>query len=332
MTIFSLNQRFIFMNKVKSLIVLLSFTILAGCNSNSNKNKNSEAIVNADQSPKERLSFDEILGIKYYEVKRRFSNGLSFDEQGFQQEPSWIIQFHSNDSVLAYSPQKKIMQGFHLHYDHGDVYNFAAEWFRIKAISKDSLNFQRLEVNTKKIANDIRSDVNITYYSEDYIKNKLRTTQEELIRPTRMDTLFIQRLVRRANRNPANRDSAFAGRQPVIFTPRSDIITVRKLSMVDKLKGRRESFDYLYPRYKITINKAYKDFSHDFMAVVDQNGAIHLTNILGILPEDYESKKKVIEGIINVYLKNLLEVKPGTTLGIPHPSEINLMVSGKKMQ
>ena len=61
---------------------------------------------------------------------------------------------------------KKRMLGFHLHYDHGDVYNFAKEWFRIKSSPTDSIIMQRLQVNKKEIANDIRSDVNLTFYSE----------------------------------------------------------------------------------------------------------------------------------------------------------------------
>jgi hypothetical protein len=66
------------------------------------------------------------------------------------------------------------------------------------------------------------------------------------------------------------------------------------------------------------------------MAVVDQQGKIHLSNILGILPEDYDTKKKVIEGIIEVYLHNLLKIEPGTTLNLPHSSEINIMITGYK--
>src|SRR5690349_18030196 len=52
-----------------------------------------------------REPFDPIIGIKFYEVKRRFSTGLSFNEIGFQQEPSWIIRFKSRDTIEAYSPQ-----------------------------------------------------------------------------------------------------------------------------------------------------------------------------------------------------------------------------------
>jgi hypothetical protein len=47
-----------------------------------------------------------------------------------------------------------------------------------------------------------------------------------------------------------------------------------------------------------------------------------------VIPEYYEVRKKVLEGIIEVYLQNLLVVKPGTTLGIPHASLITVSVKG----
>ncbi|TDO19222.1 hypothetical protein [Pedobacter duraquae] len=276
-----------------------------------------------------RHNFLAIKGIRYQEVKRRFSNGLSFSELGFQQEPNWIIQFVSNDTVLAYSPQKKRMQPFHLMFDHGDVYNFAAEWFRIKSISKDSIQMQRLQVNNKQIANDIRSDVRITYYSEEYISKVLKTTAAQLQRPTAADTAFIKKLTARAIRNPTNADSAFAGRIPVNLIPLSKSITVEKLSSVDVLAGRTKAYDYLFPEYKIIIYKAYQDFAYSFTAVVDQNGKIHLNTFRNDIPEYLEARKKVLQGIISVYLQNMLKIEPGSTFQMPHPSEITINVVGR---
>ena len=296
-----------------------------GCNPS-----DSAVVTKKTASKKTRLSFEPIKGITYEEVKRRFSNGLSFDTTGFQQEPSWIIQFVAEDSVRAYSPQKKAMQGFHLHYDHGDVYNFAKEWFRIKSISKDSVTMQRLFVSNKEIAKDIRSDVNLTFYSRDYIKNTLKTTAEVLQRPTAKDSAFIRELSGRANRNPTNRDSVFAGRQPAQLIPKSELITVKKISSVDPLNGKTEAYDYLYPNFRIVIQKAYKDFGYSFTVMVDENGKLHLGTFSGHIPEYYEVRKKVLEGIIDVYLQNLLIIKPGTTLGIPHASEVSLSVKGIK--
>ena len=222
------------------------------------------------------------------------------------------------------------MQGFHLHYDHGDVYNFAKEWFRIKSISKDSVVMQRLFVSKKEIAKDIRSDVNLTYYAQDYIKNTLKTTAAQLQRPTARDTAFIRGLSERANRNPTHRDSVFAGRQPVQFIPKNKMISVEKLSSVDVLNGKTEAYDYLYPSYRVVIKKAYKDFGYTFTVLIDEKGKLYLGTFSGEIPEYHEIRKKVLEGIISVYLQNLLTIKPGTTLGIPHASEVTITVKGIK--
>ena len=294
--------------------------LMSSCNSSSEESKKVRG----------KFSFDSIIGIKYHEVKRRFSTGMSFNELGFQQEPTWIVQFKDQDTILAYSPQKKRMQAFYLHFDHGDVYNFAKEWFRIKKISKDSLVFQRLHLTGREISKDIRSDVNITWYAENYIKNVLKTTPEVLQKTTRADTIYIQQLSDKSNRNPGNLDSAFAARKPVEFIPLSKIIRVKKISTVDKLLGRTESYDYLFPRYRIDIENAYDDFGYEFSAVVDKNGKIYLGKFTTNLPENYAPRKKTLEAIINVYLQNLLKVIPGKTLGIVHSSEVNLIVAGRK--
>jgi len=311
----------------KTLIYFLAVgLVVSACNSTPEKTAKKEKKKKEDLK---RLDFTPIVGIKYHEVTRRFSNGLSFSDIGFQQEPSWIIQFTSNDTVKAWSPQKQIMQSFYFMYDHGDVYNFAGEWFRIKGFSKDSIRMQRLQLTNRVIAKDIRSDVFMTFYAEDYLKT-IKKSPEELQKPTAADTVFIRKLAARADRNPANADSAFAGRIPVQFIPKSKIISVEKLNTVDRLLGRTESYDYLFPEYRIKIQKAYQDFGYSFTAVVDKNGKIYLNTFRNDMPEYYEQRKKVLEGIIEVYLQNLLTVKPGTTLGIPHSSEITLNVSGKK--
>eukprot|EP01133_Synstelium_polycarpum_P011295 gene11295-13177_t len=312
------------MIKINQICCILSVIFaLSGCN-------NGSADQQTKRQVKTRLSFSAVKGIKYHEIKRRFSNGLSFDSIGFQQEPSWIIQFVSNDSILAYSPEKKRMLGFHLHYDHGDVYNFAKEWFRIKSSSTDSIIMQRLQVNKKEIANDIRSDVNLTFYSENYIKDHLKSSPAELQKPTKRDTAFIKGLAERANKYPFQRDSVFAARQPVELRPSSDLVSVEKLSSVDILGGKTQAYDYLYPSFRIVLKKAYKDFGYTFTVLVDEKGKMSLGTFSGEIPEFHEVRKKVLQGIISVYLQNLLKIKPGTTLGIAHASEITVTVKGIK--
>jgi len=272
------------------------------------------------------FTFSPVKGIRYEEVKRRFSTGLSFNDDGFMQKPSWIVEIVAEDSILAYSPQKKIMQGFHLHYDHGNVYNFAEEWFKVKHISKDSLVLQRVQVTAKVIAADIRSDVNMTFYAQQYIKEKLKQSAAELQKPTKADTIFIEKRSAKINQY---RDSAFAATEPVAFISKSKLATVEKISTVDKLANRTSAYDYMFPQYKILINKAYKDFAHQFSAIVDINGNIRVKNVYSVLPEDIESKKKVIQAIADLYLKSLFKIVPGNTLGILHNSEITLNVIGK---
>lgn len=275
------------------------------------------------------FSFAPVKGIRYQEVKRRFSDNVSFNKDGFMQEPSWIIEVAAEDTMMAWSPQKQMMQKFYLQYDHGNVYNFAAEFFKVKHISQDSLVFQRIQVDGRVIAADIRSDVNMTFYAQNYIKNKLKTTAAELQKPTKADTLFIKKRAAEVN---ANSDSAFAARIPVQFIPKSKIVKVEKISTVDKLAKRTAAYDYMYPQYRIEINRAYKDFAYQCSAIVDANGTIRIQQVYGVLPEDAEPRKKVIQGVADIYIRNLFNVIPGTTLNISHNSEITLSIIGKSIK
>lgn len=299
---------------------------LFACNQDSNQKEVKDS-VNAATSTD--LSFKDVNGVRFYEVKRRFKNGLSFNEIGFQQEPTWIIEFKAPDTMLAYSPEKRGMEAFYLQYDHGKVYNFAREFFRAIAISKDSLILQRLQVDGKVITDDVRSDVYCTYYTRDYIEKKLHTTIGELQKPTKRDSLYIKNLSERTDRNPSNADTAFAARQPVIFSPKGQYVTVEKYSTADALNKRTKAYDYIYPEYKIVIKRAYKKFAYRFSVVVDSKGKMYVNRVEGVMDEDMASRKKLLQGITDVYLKNLLNISPGTTLGIPHSSEITLNVVGK---
>lgn len=308
------------MTKIPFLHILFgSVLLLSACGGNQKDEK---------ESAPGRLDFNSISGITFYEGKRRFSSGLSFNEMGFQQEPSWQIKFKSNDTIEVYSPEEKKMFPFFITYDHGDVYNFAKNYFRIKKISKDSIQFQRLHVSKKEIANDMMSDVHMTLYTKEVIEKKLKTSLEVLQRPTAKDTAYVKELTARANRNPANADSAFAARSPVRFAPLSAMISVEKKDDSDPVNGIT-MYNYMFPRYKIVISKAYKDFGFEFSAVVDAKGKIHLGDFGNVIPEHKAARKKTLEAIISVYLQNLLRISPGTTLDIPHPSEIKLVVVGK---
>lgn len=282
---------------------------------------------NKTTNPKLRdFRFEPVKGIRYTEVRRRFSNGLSFNAEGFMQKPSWIIEVVKEDTMSAWSPQKNRMQKFFLQFDHGNLYNFAEEWFKVKHISKDSLVFQRVQVNNKIIARDFRSDVNMTFYAQNYIKNKLKTTAENLQKPTKADTAFI---IKRSALVNANGDSSFAATEPVTFIPKSKIVKIKKTEIPgDKLSGRTASYNYMFPEYRIDIDRAYRDFVYRFTAIVDFKGNIHVKTVNGVMPEDMEQKIKVVQAIADIYIRNLFNVVPGTTLGIPHNSQISIGVVG----
>lgn len=275
------------------------------------------------------VSFLPVKGIRFYEVKRRFSNGLSFHKGGFQLEPSWILEFKSNDSVSAWSPERYQWFNFPVVFDHDSVYNFAREYFRIKHISKDSLLMQRLEVKSLAVITGEASDVNLTFYSKDYIFNKLRTNPGKLQEPTVRDSAFVKNLVARSNRNPLNVDSAFGARTPVQFIPVSKVVSVEKKRITDGVTDVVIAEDYLYPEYTITIDRAYKNFSYMCSAIVDARGHIKTIHVQGVLPEYVDDVRKVIDGILTVYVQNLFKIVPGNTLGLRHSSEIQLYLIGK---
>lgn len=276
-------------------------------------------------------TFTAIKGIKYSEVKRRFNNGLSFTEQGFQLEPEWNLYFNADDSVRIYSPEKKQYMTYRIFHSHKALFQFAREWIRVKHVSKDSLVFQVMELESRVVMEDL-SNITMTLYADDYIKNVLKTTAEKLKAPSKEDTLFIKYRAIQANSHP---DSSFAARNPVVFKSKSKILQVEKIKpALDPYLGFvNRSEEYLYPEYRIQINKAYNDFNYSFEVRVDHTGKMHLKRFLvPVEPEFLETKTKVAIGIINVYLKNLLEVTPGNTLGFPHSSLINLHVIGRKNQ
>ncbi|MFN0291508.1 hypothetical protein [Pedobacter helvus] len=275
------------------------------------------------------LTFKDVDGIRFYEVKRRFSNGLSFNKDGFMLQPTWIIQYQAPDTMLAYSPEKRGMEAFYLQYDHGKIYNFAREFFRVKTIAKDSLILQRLQVEAMVVSKGEVSDVNCTYYTQNYIEKVLKTTVGELQRPTKLDTAYIRKLAEKTYKYPSNPDTAFAATEIVELKPNSKNVSSKLIGYADS-GAHRKSYAYMYPEYRVEINKSYKEFSYRFSVIVDVKGNLYVNRIQGILPEDVPHRKKLIQGIADVYLKNLLHIKPGTTLGIPHSSEITISLIGKK--
>ncbi|WP_069659495.1 hypothetical protein [Arcticibacter eurypsychrophilus] len=283
----------------------------------------------SDSGKKQRPSFKNILGIQFIEVRREFNTGLSFNDQGFQQEPDWKLYFLSEDSVMIYNPVKKVYFHYPVYHDHDSVFNIAREWLRLKEINKDSITFQLLSVDEKKVSQE-RSNVTMKFYSYTYLKEHLRQDPEKLKHPNRKDSLFIRSKIRRALRNSFNPDSCFAARNPVQFTSTNKNIQVNKVPVEmdkDNLVSSSPSDAYLFPEYSITIHKAYKKFFYTFSVLVDQNGKMRVNKYI-TSPEFEESRKKVLQGIVDVYLSHYLTLIPGSTLNMFHPSEITLHVRG----
>lgn len=273
-------------------------------------------------------TFTEIKGIKYSEAHRRFDNGLSFNEYGFQLEPEWHLYFNADDSVRIYSPERDQFMTYRIFHSHKALFHFARDWFRVRHVSKDSLILQVMRLE-KRVVKDELSNVYMTLYADDYIKNVLKTTVEELRKPSKADTLFIKYRAIEAISNP---DSAFAARNPVVMKSKSPILTVEKApTQIDPNLDRYVRSDtYLQPRYNIHISKAYQDFDYTFSARVDHFGKMHFKQLLvAVDPEYKENKIRVVKGIIDVYLKNLMEITPGNTLGINHPSVVHVRVKGR---
>ena len=95
-----------------------------------------------------------------------------------------------------------------------------------------------------------------------------------------------------------------------------------------ELMGRSAAYEYLYPEYDITIYPAYKEFYHTFSVLVGPDGKLRLGDFF-VMPEFEESRRRVLTGIVDVYLQHLLDVTPATTLGWPHNSVVYLRVRGR---
>jgi hypothetical protein len=267
-------------------------------------------------------------GIPFTEVRRSFKSGLSFSDQGFQLEPDWKFTILSEDSINIYSPEKKKFFNCPVIFDHDSVFNIAWAWLKLKKVTKDSIKFQVLEVENKEILYD-KSVVYMTLYSDHYIKDVLHTDSATLVRPTRQDTVYIKQKIAMAEKDPKY---AFSARIPVSLRSKSPLLTVQKTVVTeDKSENITAADDYLTPEFNIVIHKAYENFNYPFIVLVDAKGQMsYLKSRVAQMPEFVESQNKVMTAITNGYLKHYLDIKAGTTLGIPHASKIIVYVKGIK--
>lgn len=286
----------------------------------------------AEDTDPRKPSLKPLVGVDFYEVKRSFDNGISWDSMGFVQVPEWHMRFEKEDSVLVYSPPQDKMLGYKVYHDHDAYFHFARGSWRMIEINQDSVLMQRLNLTGLKV-DKIRSNIYMKFYSKDYLDKKFPgQSLEELRKPKRADSVFVRAMVERANRNPANLDSVFASRQYARLTSNSPALTLkkRKIENID-LSEKTPSYEYLYPEYYITLDNAYRNFNHDFSVIIDQYGKMHLGKVY-VLDEFLEQRTKVVHGIIDVYLQNLLDIEPAQTLGLKHSSMAYFYMRGKQAE
>ena len=280
------------------------------------------------ESEHQRISFKPIEGIDYTEIRREYDNGLGFNVHGYHLQPEWRVTFlPGKDSVRIFSLvlQRFIKDG--IIFDHDSVVNVAHSWLKIKKLHPDSLKFQVLYVRNKHIM-DTTGQIFMTLYSNNYIKDKLHTTPQDLQKPPRRDTVYIQKRVRESIANM--KKNAFAATEPVTFTSKVPQVTVSQklLKKDDALQDATLANNYLLPEFDITIHKAYANFNHSMQLIADQNGKLYFdkptTNIL----DEVEHRIKIMKGVVDGYLTYYLTTTPGKTLGMAHPSIIRVNVKG----
>nr|WP_294941350.1 hypothetical protein [uncultured Mucilaginibacter sp.] len=312
-------------NKFAIVAVLCLALLISACGGKAKKNKIYTSIQN-DESVKP--TFMPVKGIRYTEVRRVFKNGVSFNNDGYQLEPEWRFSFLSDDSVNIYNPKRKMFVNAPVLFDHDSLFNIAWSWMRLRKLTRDSIVFQIMKVEGRSLMRD-QSVVYMTLYADDYITNKLHTTAAELMKPTRADTMFIERKVALANKDTSK---AFSARQPAVLTSNTKLLTIQPISsLTDDEKREGVNQEYMLPEYSIHIKNAYDDFKYSFSVRIDADGSLHfLRSVIFVFEEFRDSHNRAMRGITDGYLKAYLNVKPGTTLGIPHASFIIVNVVGTK--
>jgi hypothetical protein len=276
------------------------------------------------------LPFGDLKGIHYTEVRRTFNTGLVFDKQGYQMAPLWKLYFISDDSVMVFSPKMKRYYGYHVYFDHDSIFNTVDAWLKVKKMNSDSLVFQSQKVENKLILdNEEGSNVYLTFYSDKYLKSRSPEAIKKMALPGSKDTVFIRERSALANAHP---DSAFSAIDPVKLTSNSPLVNIEIVkSESTPMEKIDPAMNYLLPEFTVTIHKAYKNFSYYFSAYVDEKGQIHfIRSVVFLYHEFAASYPKIIQAIIDGYLKRYVEVTPGSTLGIPHTTIVLLTVNGKK--
>src|SRR5690606_15005349 len=181
-------------------VLLISYCCFSGCTGTAEEE---------GRDPR-RPSFKPIVGVDFYEVRRSFDNGLAYDSIGFVQEAEWHVKFTREDAVQIYVPGSDSSFNFEITHDHDSFFHFARESWKVVDLNRDSLMLQRLSLDGLRV-NKMRSNVYMRFYAKDYL-DRLNQSLVQLREPRRQDTLFVQEMVQRANRNLDNVDSSFSSK------------------------------------------------------------------------------------------------------------------------
>ncbi len=271
-----------------------------------------------------KVTFKPVWGIKCTEVKRRHYDGRSFDKYGYKVEPSWKIIFGSDDSLGVYVPKREKYINYYITNDHDSLFHAAGTWLRAKKLTKDSIVLQVMQVETN-VVYLLRSTVFMTFYSDDYINNVLKTTPAKLQQADKADSLFVRAMIAHPHKNP---DSLFAAHEPVVMKSKSPLVSINKTEVIPSdFNNYNTAGAYLYPEYNISIKKAYQDFDYSFTAIVNEKGEMRLgKSLMG----SYQDNTNILKGIIDGYLKAYIDITPGSTFGMPQTSRIYINVKGRK--
>jgi len=274
-----------------------------------------------------RPSFKPIVGVDFYEVRRSFDNGLAYDSIGFVQEAEWHVKFTREDAIQIYVPGSDSSFNFEITHDHDSFFHFARESWKVVDLNRDSLMLQRLSLDGLRV-NKMRSNVYMRFYAKAHLSG-LGKSLARLREPRQQDTLFVQEMVHRANRNLGNVDSSYSSKNYPKLSSNSEMLEIERRQYDSlELLSQSSAYAYLYPEYDITIHRAYKDFYYTFSVLVGPDGKLRLGEFF-VMPEFEESRRRVLGGIIDVYLQNLLDIIPASTLGLPHNSVVYLRVRGQ---
>lgn len=284
-------------------------------------------IASCNRGPKPKPKFEGVVNVKYTEVKRRFSDGLVFNETGYQLEPLWRMWFISNDSVRIYSQERGKFYNFKVYYDHDSVINMADNWLKIKKITPDSLLFQVLFVKNKEIL-DEESNIYMTFYSDKLVSKIPDTKIMYMGLPSARDTAFIKNLVAKISKDSTK---FFAGREAPKIESRSPDLQVETQQYVKSFLTAADPADpYMHPEFHITMHKAYDNFYYRFSAYIEADGTLRFKEPLQLITDFREHIIGAMKGIVNGYLRYYTKVTPGSTLGIKHRTSVIIEIKGVK--